>query len=142
MTFSLISCFTFVLGVAVAIPSSAHASRSKPKCTDVSSATKSVNRYETKLAESKAWMAAATNMCTNPTATPTPGVECKTTQQPRGPKLENGVCFQYTETYFTCEKDFNAFSTSGTEVTFRGKSGSKWQINYRAPGNFPPCPAR
>jgi hypothetical protein len=146
---SLATCFTFAVGFAI-VAQDAFASERDPKCRDVASATRAVNsvtalieRNKTKLEQKKAWMNAATAICSNAPATPTPSVSCRTTQQPKAPIWENGVCMKYTETFFTCEKDFNSFRLGGAEETFRGKTGdNKWQINYRAPSNFPPCPAR
>ena len=144
------SCLALTFGLALSAPEAAQASRKVPKCSDVTSANKSVERntkyitrYQTLLELDKKYLSSAQAACTNPTTPTTPSpATCRTSQVPKGPQLENGACFQYIETYFTCEKDFNSFTLNGAEVTFRGKSGDKWQINSRAPGNFPPCPGR
>jgi len=146
------SCLALTFGLALSVPEIAQASRKVPKCADAASVakskarnTKAITKYQELLKLDEQWEASSKAACTNSPTTPTtPTVACRTTQQPKVLVRENGVCFQYTEAYFTCEKDFNSFSLGGSEESYRGKNGDKWQINFRSPraDSFAGCPAQ
>jgi hypothetical protein len=150
------SSLVLVFFLSISVADIAKANRTEPRCKDVKAATSSVNRntaavarYQARLEADKKWMNAASAVCTNsatPTPTPKPtSAACTSSQYPKQPVLENGVCMQYVEIYYTCLSEFNAYAPlfPNTEVTYKspsGYNGPQWQRNIRYPRDRSVCP--